>query len=743
MFDLGSAVGYLMLDSSGFVSGFGRAQSSMEDFFNTSNSLSDRLGGLSTAMTSAGSTLTTNLTLPLVGLGTAAMKVGNDFEAQMSRVKAISGATGEELKSLKDLALQLGADTSFSASQAAEGMESLASAGFTVDEIMDAMPGLLDLAASSGADLGVSTEIAASAIRGFGLEASEAGHVADVFAEAAARTNAQTEDMGEAMKYIAPVAKAMGQSLEETAAAIGIMSDAGIKGSQAGTSLRAALSRLAKPTQEMYSIMKELGLSFYDAQGNMIPLNSIVSELEEGMSDLTQEQRNNALVTLFGQESLSGMLSLMERGSDELVSLTKSFEEADGSAKEMSDTMLDNTSGAIEAMFGSIETLGIKVQEVLAPAITDAVKGITDFVNSLSGMDEENLKLVVGISAIVASIGPLLLVGGKIIGTISTISGLLSGAGISLAALTGPIGIVIGAVTALAAAWATNFGGIRDQTQSIMDSISTIISTVWEFIKEIWESNFLGIQEIVSVFWENLELAFSTALETISLIFEVFALAFQGDWEGVWEKVGDIASTLWNGIKQMFSNFLNILVNTLIRIGVRLWQAAKDSFEQIKKAFGEVWNLIISWFEEAIQDPVGTVLSIGSALFEAGKSIFNSLWDGLKSIWEGIVGWVSDCVDWLVEKVKFWEDESEKLEDREGGRDSSGSYASGLSYVPREMNVTVHEGERILTKQENQSYIPGGTGGDTFIFNSPKAIDPMEAERQFIRLKKELAAGVM
>jgi phage-related minor tail protein len=237
---------------------------------------SDRLEKFSSKASSIGNTLTLGVTVPLLGVGAAAVKTGNDFEAQMSRVKAIAGASSSEIKKLDDLALQLGASTSFSASEVAQGMENLASAGFTVEEIISAMPGMLDLAASSGADLATASDIAASSIRGFGLDAEDAAHVADVFAEAAARTNAQTEDMGEAMKYIAPVANAMGQNIEEVAAAVGIMSDAGIKGSQAGTSLRGALSRLAKPTEKMYEKMDELGLSFYDASGNMLPLNEMI-----------------------------------------------------------------------------------------------------------------------------------------------------------------------------------------------------------------------------------------------------------------------------------------------------------------------------------------------------------------------------------------------------------------------------------------------------------------------------------
>ena len=194
------------------------------------------------------------------------------------RVKAISGSTGKEFEALSQQAKDLGASTSFSASEAAMGMENLASAGFSTSQIMSAMPGLLNLAASDALDLGTAADIAASTLNGFGLEASEAAHVADVLARAAADTNAGITDTGMAMKFIAPVASAMNISLEETTAAIGLLANAGIQGSSAGTVLRSALSHLAKPSKEAATLMEELGFNAYDAQGKMLPLKSIKSE---------------------------------------------------------------------------------------------------------------------------------------------------------------------------------------------------------------------------------------------------------------------------------------------------------------------------------------------------------------------------------------------------------------------------------------------------------------------------------
>ena len=199
-------------------------------------------------MSSVGSSMTHGITMPIMGIGVAAVKTALDFDHQMNRVKAISGSTSGEFKAMKAEAIDLGAKTQFSAREAAAGMENLASAGLKPQAIMKAMPGILDLAAVSGGDVAKSADAAASALNAFGLSADKSGHLADVYAKAAADTNAETADMAEAMKYAAPVAHSLGMSLEDTAASIGIMSDAGIKGSQAGTTLRGAMSRLAKPT---------------------------------------------------------------------------------------------------------------------------------------------------------------------------------------------------------------------------------------------------------------------------------------------------------------------------------------------------------------------------------------------------------------------------------------------------------------------------------------------------------------
>lgn len=480
--------------------------------------------GLKTGLASLSTTLTKGIVTAVAAagaavsaFGAAVVKTGMEYESQMSRVQAISGATAEELVQLDAVAKQLGGDTVFSASEAAAGMENLASAGFSVNEIMDAMPGLLDLAAVSGGDVANASDVAASALNAFGMEASEAGHIADVFAAAAAATNAEVSDMGFAMKYVAPVASAMGISLEETAAAIGILSDAGIKGTQAGTTLRGAMSRLSNPTDEMCAVMEELGLAFYDSNGEMLSLEEQVSMLEGAFEGLTQEERNQALVTLYGQESLSGMLALIEAGPEKLNELTTSFEECDGSAAEMASTMMDNLQGAVEDLSGSVETLGLSIYDGLKEPLKNIVREADGYIGQLQDAFTEG-----GFDGLVGAVGDVL---AQVVNSIasylptiidagvslvsSLVSGLSSNAGSLATAATGLIDIFIDGILsistnlaelggeliiALCNGLAENAGNIA---QTIADGLIGLVEKIVEYLPQLIEAGITLLNAIV------------------------------------------------------------------------------------------------------------------------------------------------------------------------------------------------------------------------------------------------------
>ena len=388
-----------------------------------SSQLLKKAGG---KLDSIGNMLTIGVTTPLIGVGTAAIMAGNDFEAQMSRVKAISGATASEFEDLEQQAIDLGAATSFSATESAEAMENLASAGFSVSEITAAMPGMLALAASSGEDLASSADIASSTLRAFGLEAGEAGHVADVLAKNAADTNAAIMDTGYAMKYVAPVAHSAGWSLESVTAAIGKMADEGIRGETAGTTLRSALVRMMNPTDEMAEAMEALGITFYDAEGKMKPLSTIIDELQSSTADLTDEQRDSRIATLFGTEALSGMSILLKSSKEELDNLTEGLVNSDGASKKFAETMLDNTKGSIEEMNGSLETAGITIQKTLAPWITKVAGKVTDLANEFSDLEPEVQGNILKFGGLAIASGPVIKGLGKVT---SGVGSLAKGAG--------------------------------------------------------------------------------------------------------------------------------------------------------------------------------------------------------------------------------------------------------------------------------------------------------------------------
>lgn len=312
------------------------------------------------------------------------VKTGSEFEESMSKVQAISGTTKEGLAELTTQARQLGKQTSFSAKEAADGMENMASAGFDAKQIMQAMPGVMALAAVSGRDVAKAADYISSTVRGFGGAASDAGHYADVFAQAAADTNAETNDMGQAMKYVAPAAHAMGIGVESSAAAIGLLADAGIKGSQAGTTLRAGLINLAKPSKDMAAGLQKMGVNAFDAQGKFVGMNSLLTQLQKGTKGMTQQQKENNVAAVFGKTAMSGWMALIDRGPKALAKETAALNNSNGAAAKMAKTMQDNFANAKEQMLGSLDDMKIGIYNSLQPALKHGAQFMADFYDGVT-----------------------------------------------------------------------------------------------------------------------------------------------------------------------------------------------------------------------------------------------------------------------------------------------------------------------------------------------------------------------
>jgi len=315
-------------------------------------------------------------------IGTAAIKVGMTFEAEMSKVSAISGATGDELSSLTDKAKEMGAKTKFSATESAQAMEYMAMAGWKTTDMLNGIEGIMNLAAASGENLATTSDIVTDALTAFGLSAQDSTHFADVLAAASSNANTNVSMMGETFKYVAPVAGALGFSVEDCGVAIGLMANSGIKAGQAGTSLRQMLSRLTKPTKEVQTAMDTLGLSLTDSEGNVKSLDTVMADLRNGFSGLSKAEQTQIATSLAGQEAMSGLLAIVNASDEDFNKLKNSIYNADGVAAEMAATMQDNLAGQITILKSGLEGLGISIYESVEVPLKNlasvGVKAISD-----------------------------------------------------------------------------------------------------------------------------------------------------------------------------------------------------------------------------------------------------------------------------------------------------------------------------------------------------------------------------
>ena len=306
------------------------------------------------------------------------VKTYADFEAAMSEVKAISGATSEEFAQLTEKANQMGAVTKFTASESAEAFKYMAQAGWDAKEMMDGIEGLMALAAASGEDLGTTSDIVTDALTAFGMAAKDSGRFADVMAMAASATNTDVAKMGETFKYVAPVAGSLGYSIEDTAVAIGLMANNGIKASQAGTSLRSLLTNLTHPVGQAADAIEELGISVTNADGSVKPLSQTMQELREKFSTLTDAEKAQYSAMLAGQEGMSGLLAIVNASDQDFADLTEQINNSSGAAQQMSDIMMDNLAGKFELFTGALDSMKMSLGEKFKPYLVDALEWLTN-----------------------------------------------------------------------------------------------------------------------------------------------------------------------------------------------------------------------------------------------------------------------------------------------------------------------------------------------------------------------------
>lgn len=654
------------------------ASNAIKGLKNEANSLT----GIGNAVSGVGKALTAGITVPVAGAIGASVALGASFEDQMSTVGAVTNASASEMEALENSAREMGQTTRYSATEAAGAQENLARAGFNTSEIMDALGSTLDLATSGSISLDEASSITARTIRGFGLEASDASRVADVLAKTAADSNTTVSGLGETFKYVAPVASSLGLGFEEVAAAAGIMGDAGIEAGQAGRVLRRGLLNLADPTAQQKALMDELGLSFFDANGEMKPMKEIVGELETGLAGMSDEQKTAALATLFGSEAVSGWTALVNAGSDALGEFQNGLENSTGFAEEFARQVEDNLSGSFREFKSSLGEVGLTIFDLIEGPLRSLIDSATEALDAFIDLDEGTQKNILKMIGLAAAIGPVLWILGKLLivlphlaaglslvkggvtklagafqagGAISAFFGkalgLLKGA---FAFLISPIGLVIAAIAIFIGVMiylyhtnetvrefiVTAWENIQETIGGVIEAIAGFILDIWGAVSEWFLENQDTILQFTQTVWGIIQSVFEVVWNAITSIVEAALTVIVPIIKGAWEVIKTITSVIWSVIKGIIGIALTVIlgiITTIMHIINGDWEAA---WETIKEVAEHIWEII-----------KGVALEV----FEAIADLISQAWEYVKEktseIWTSIKEWLSEKWENLKTKV--------------------------------------------------------------------------------------------
>lgn len=561
------------------------------------------------------------------GLVKSTIEVGKAFEKSMSNVAAISGATGADLEALTAKAQEMGRNTVWSASDAADAMSYMAMAGWKTSDMLDGIAGIMDLATAAGADLATTSDIVTDALTAFGLSAADSGRLADVMAAASSNANTNVGLMGETFKYAAPVAGALGYSIEDTAVAIGLMANAGIKGSQAGTSLRSMFTRLSAPTKEVSDAMNALGISITETDGTMKPLSKVMGELRNSFRKLNPEQQASYAKAIAGQEAMSGLLSVVNASDDDFNKLTKAVANSNGAAAEMAAIMGDNLEGKLAALQAKVQDLQIKAFKALEPvinAVVDALSWCADHADIL-----------------IPIVGAL---------TTAFVAWKIATLELNASLLANPIGLIVSAIAGLIAGvvllW-NNCEGFRNFVMGAIDAIGAAIGAVGEFIGGVvngiidWfaqAGEFIG--NVFNTIGETATAIFQAIWDFISPIVNLLVQAFQ-NW---WNVVSAIFNAIWNIAKSVFDlvwSLVSTIIGNIVTTFQNLWQI-------VSAIFNAVWNIAKTVFDaiwSIVSTIIGNIVTTFQNLWQIISSIFTAVWNKVSSVFQNVWNTVSGVVN--------------------------------------------------------------------------------------------------
>lgn len=598
------------------------------------------------------------------GLGYT-IKAAADFQSEMSRVGALSQASDKELKSLTDTAMELGAKTKYSSKEAAQGMQYLAMAGYETNDIISAMPGLLDMAAAGQIDLGSAADITSNVLSGFQMAAKDTGKVADVLAKTFTSSNTDLQMLGETMKYVAPVASAAGFSLEEMAAATGLMGNAGIQGSQAGTSLRGIIMRLQAPTSEAAGAMEELGINVRNADGSMKSMPDILAEFESGLSGVDQATKDMALKQIIGMEAAAGFQALLNEGSGTLREYAGELEGSAGTAAEIAAKQMDNLKGALEILKGVLETTAITIGTYFLPPLQKAAEMVSGFLGWVNTLDPSIHKMI----------GSVMLAGtifGLLTGAIMIVTPMLPAFGAAIAALLSPLGLIILAVGALGTAFAMNLGGIRDTVMSFvqpaitafqyltggMDETVATGQRMGLGLEEILGTKAFAIVNILTLMRDNIVTIFNTLRDTllpivmqvwtnIQTFIQTYGLQIVTTIQWAFQLAQTIVMTVFQFIATFIQTYGVQIVNTVTSIFTSIWNVISVALVIAQTIVTTVWSHI----QQLIATHGATIQATVMNLFTAVQQTIQTVSQIIVSIIQWAWPYISQIINMVMTQV--------------------------------------------------------------------------------------------
>ena len=628
-----------------------------------------------------GKALTLGVTAPLVGVGIKSVKTASEFEAAMSKVKAISGATGGDFKRLEDIAMRMGRTTKFTAIESAEALKYMGMAGWKTDQMIAGLPPIMNLAAASGENLGTVSDIVTDALTAFGMKATDAGRFCDVLAAAATNSNTDVYKMGETFKYVAPVAGALGYSVEDTAVALGLMASSGIKSSQAGTALRSAFTRLVKPTKEVEKGLAMIGLKADDFRGKS--LHETIDILRDSFQGLDGDQKAQIASMVFGQRAMSGMLGIINASEEDYNKLSKAIQNSSGSAEEMANIMNDNLHGDFVKLQSAIEGAAIAIGKKLSPYIRDLVQKINEWVDWFNELDPATQDLIVRLGIFAAAIGPVVFVLGGFLKHLTDIfdfagrlTGHLGKLGKAFEFLTSPVGLVVLAIAAVIGVivylWNTNedfrnaviniWNAIKEFFLATWQAIKETASNLWEAVKDKWQAftewvknAWETMKEFFSNLWESIKSGATNIWDSVKEVWNGFKDWIMNMWnsvkdnlKGIWEGIKSIAKGVWELIKIVIITPILILLQTLTGD----WEGAKSSlkqiWEKIKQAASQIWEGI----KQVVKNHIEIAVKIGKQLWETFKSHVSQIWNSIKTAASNIFNNIKTTIVNAVQNAK-------------------------------------------------------------------------------------------